>query len=238
MNEGIFSTRMGVRGIPVIAEEIFVARDLLLAEYTGARIHIAHVSTLGAVRLIRNAKARGVRVSAETCPHYIALIDEDIGMYDTNRKMNPPLRTAVDRTAVIEGLADGTIDVIASDHAPHVPEEKDVEFEAAAFGVIGLETSVGVIITHLVHGKILTPSQMVERMSVNPNRVLGTDGGSLSPGAVADITVIDPDAQWKVDAGSFFSKSRNSAFEGMGLHGYAVQTILDGRVVFNREAAR
>lgn len=238
MNEGMFSTRVGIRGIPVIAEEIFVARDLLLAEYTNARIHIAHVSTVGSVRLIRNAKARGVQVSAETCPHYIALIDEDIGMYDTNKKMNPPLRTAADRDAVIEGLADGTIDVIASDHAPHVPEEKDVEFEAAAFGVIGLETSFGVINTFLVRNRILSPVQLVERMSVNPNRVLGTGGGTLSPGATADITVIDPDAEWKVDTGNFYSKSRNSAFEGMVLYGHAVQTVLEGNVVFNRDAAQ
>ena len=235
LNEGIFSTRIGVRGIPTIAEEIVVARDLLLAEYTGARIHIAHVSTAGSVRLIRNAKARGVNVSAETCPHYITLIDEDIGLYDTNKKMNPPLRTARDREAIIEGLVDGTIDVIASDHAPHVPEEKDVEFDAAAFGVIGLETSLGVVITNLVRKDILSPSQMVERMSCNPNRILGLEGGSFSKGTSADITIIDPDIQWTVDAGNFFSKSRNTAFEGMRLYGQAVITILDATIVFQRE---
>ena len=150
MNEGIVSTRLGIRGIPAIAEEIIVARDLLLAEYTGARVHIAHVSTAGSVRLIRDAKSRGVKVTSETCPHYVTLIDEDVGPYDTNKKMNPPLRTAKDRDAVIAGLVDGTIDVIASDHAPHVSEEKDVEFDAAAFGVIGLETSVGIVMTYLV----------------------------------------------------------------------------------------
>ncbi len=235
MNEGVYSTRIGIRGIPTIAEEIIVARDLLLAEYTGARIHIAHVSTAGAVRLVRDAKARGVRVSAETCPHYIALIDEDIGMYDTNKKMNPPLRTQRDRQAVIEGLADGTIDVIASDHAPHVPEEKDVEFDAAAFGVIGLETSVGVVLTVMVDKGLLQPAQLVERMSVTPNRVLGLEGGTFSPGACADITIIDPAAEWTVDAGNFFSKSRNTAFEGMKLRGYAVRTYLSGRCVYARE---
>ncbi|MBN1758214.1 MAG: dihydroorotase [Chitinispirillaceae bacterium] len=234
MNEGIYSTRIGIRGIPTIAEEIVVARDLLLAEYTGARVHIAHVSTAGSVRLIRNAKERGVQVTAETCPHYIALIDEDVGLYDTNKKMNPPLRTARDRQAVIDGLVDGTIDAIASDHAPHVPEEKDVEFEAAAFGVIGLETSVGVVMHYLVNKNVLTPAQMIERMSVAPNRILGLAGGSLSEGAVADITVIDPQIAWTVDAGTFFSKSRNTAFQGMPLHGYAAKTVLNGSIVFDR----
>jgi dihydroorotase len=237
MNEGIYSTRIGIRGIPTIAEEIIVARDLLLAEYTGARIHIAHVSTAGSVRLIRSAKKRGVQVTAETCPHYIALIDEDVGMYDTDKKMNPPLRTAHDRQAVIDGLVDGTIDVIASDHAPHVPEEKDVEFEAAAFGVIGLETSVGVILTSLVNKGILTPSQMVERMSVAPNRILGLAGGALTRGAVADLTVIDPAAEWTVDPERFFSKSRNTAFQGVSLTGHAVKTFMAGRLVFDRETS-
>lgn len=232
MNEGVFSTRLGIRGIPTISEEIGVARDLLLADYTGARVHIAHVSTAGSVRLIKDAKARGVKVTAETCAHYIVLIDEDIGMYDTHKKMNPPLRTAVDRQAVIDGLADGTIDIIASDHAPHVPEEKDVEFEAAAFGVIGLETSLGVIITYLVKKGIITVNEMVEKMSVNPCGLLGVSGGTLSVGAAADIVVIDPDTSWSVDPQNFFSKSRNTAFEGMTLEGRADVTILDGRVVF------
>lgn len=234
MNEGIVSTRLGMRGIPTISEEIVVARDILLAEYTGARIHIMHVSTAGSVRLIRDAKKRGVRVTAETCPHYIALTDEDVGLYCTNKKMNPPLRTALDRDAVIEGLVDGTIDVIASDHAPHVPEEKDVEFDAASFGVIGLETSVGVVINYLVAKDILKPSVMVEKMSLNPNRILGTAGGTLSVGAMADITIIDPDEQWTVDPRCFFSKSHNTAFEGFSLRGCAVYTILGGRVVFRK----
>ena len=234
MNEGIFSTHIGIRGIPTIAEEIIVARDLLLAEYTGARVHIAHVSTAGGVRLVREAKERGVRVSAETCPHYISLIDEDIGMYDTNKKMNPPLRTARDRQAVIDGVVDGTIEVIASDHAPHVPEEKDVEFDAAAFGVIGLETSLAVVMTTLVHTGLLSPARMVERMSVAPNRILGVSGGMLSAGAPADITIIDPEAHWTVDAGDFFSKARNTAFAGMKLQGRAMVTILGGCIVFNR----
>ncbi len=235
MNEGIVSTRLGIRGIPAIAEEIIVARDLLLAEYTGARVHIAHVSTAGSVRLIRDAKSRGVRVSAETCPHYFTLTDEDVGPYDTNKKMNPPLRTAKDRDAVIAGLVDGTIDVIASDHAPHVSEEKDVEFDAAAFGVIGLETSVGVVMTYLVSKGILSPSDMVRKMSVEPNRIMGTAGGTLSTGAIADITIIDPEASWVVNPQHFFSKSRNTAFSGFSLKGYAWMTILGGQVVFRRD---
>lgn len=235
MNEGVVSTRMGIRGIPTIAEEICVARDLLLAEYTGARIHIAHVSTAGSVRMIRDAKQRGVRVTAETCPHYFTLIDADIGMkYDTNKKMNPPLRTAFDRKAIIEGLCDGTIDCIASDHAPHVSEEKDVEFDAAAFGVIGLETSLGVSLTYLVETNLLVPSDIIEKMSLNPNRILNLPGGTLGVGKAADVTIIDPKASWKVEPQHFFSKARNTAFSGYDLKGFACCTILDGRIVFER----
>jgi dihydroorotase len=235
MNEGQVSTRLGVRGIPSISEEICVARDIMLAEYTGARIHICHVSTAGSVQIIREAKKRGVRVTAETCPHYITLTDESLLTYDTHKKMNPPLRTARDRTAVVAGLADGTIDVIASDHAPHVSEDKkDVEFDAASFGVIGLETMLGVALTYLVHKDILLPVDMVEKMSLTPHRVLGTGGGTLSKGKPADITIIDPDAPWTVDSRRFFSKSRNTAFEGLPLTGFASATILDGRVVFER----
>ena len=234
MNEGLVSTRLGIRGIPVIAEDIAVSRDILLAEYTGARVHIAHVSTAGSVRLVREAKSRGVRVTAETCPHYFTLTDEDIGMYDTNKKMNPPLRTAVDREAVVAGLADGTIDVIASDHAPHVSEEKDVEFDNAAFGVIGMETSLGVVLTVLVNKGILTPARMVEKMSVAPNRILGLPGGSLGPGSPADVTIIDPSVRWTVDPAQFFSKARNTAFVGMEVEGAAACTVLGGRVVYKR----
>ncbi|MBN1130159.1 MAG: amidohydrolase family protein, partial [Chitinispirillaceae bacterium] len=165
----------------------------------------------------------------------LTLIDTDIGMYDTNKKMNPPLRTAADRTAIIEGLCDGTIDVIASDHAPHVAEEKEVEFDAAAFGVIGLETSLGVVLTMLVDKNLLMPADLVEKMSLNPNRILNLPGGTLSVGAAADITIIDPRATWKVDSRTFFSKSRNTPFEGFALKGRAAMTILDGRVAFEQE---
>src|SRR5271157_5519249 len=226
MNEGLVSTRLGLRGIPAIAEDIIVARDIMLAEYTGARVHIAHVSTAGSVRAIREAKKRGVHVTCETCPHYFTLCDGDIGDYDTNRKMNPPLRTAADRAEIVAALADGTIDVIASDHAPHVSEEKDVEFDAASFGVIGLETSLGIALTYLVDKDILMPADLVEKMSLVPNRILGLDGGTLSTGKRADITIIDPKATWKVDSSIFFSKSRNTPFEGFELKGYAHATIL------------
>jgi len=232
MNEGTVSTRLGIRGIPVIAETIAVSRDILLAEYTGARVHIAHVSTAGSVRLVREAKQRGVNVTAESCPHYFTLTDEDVGLYDTNKKMNPPLRTEADREAVIEGLRDGTIDAIASDHAPHVPEEKDVEFDNAAFGVIGMETSLGLVLTVLVDKGILTPTQMVERMSVAPNRILGLPGGTLAAGAPADVTIINPGLNWTVDPETFFSKARNSAFIGMDLTGAVSATVLGGRVVY------
>lgn len=235
INEGEFSTRMGIRGIPSIAEEIIVSREILLAEYTGAQIHIAHVSTEGSVRLIRDAKKRGVKVTAETCPHYFSLIDEDVGMYDTNKKMNPPLRSSKDRDAVIAGLVDGTIDIIASDHAPHVPEEKDVELDAAAFGVVGLETSLAVVITYLVDKKFLSPADVVRKMSTIPCKILNVSGGDLSVGADADIAIVDPEAVWTVDPTNFFSKSHNTAFNKMKLKGMVINTIFEGRVVFGKE---
>jgi dihydroorotase len=234
MNEGLVSTRLGLRGIPSIAEDIIVTRDIMLAAYTGARIHIAHVSTAGAVRMIRDAKKLGVAVTCETCPHYFTLCDEDIGDYDTNRKMNPPLRTVHDRNEIVAALADGTIDVIASDHAPHVSEEKDVEFDAASFGVIGLETSLAIALTHLVDKDILLPADLVEKMSLAPNRILGLDGGTLAIGKRADITIIDPKTKWTVDSSNFFSKSRNTPFEGLELKGFAKATILGGAIVFLR----
>lgn len=234
MNEGAVSARLGVYGMPSVSEEIAVARDIMLAEYTGARVHIAHISTAGAVRLVREARQRGVKVTAETCAHYFSLTDESLLGYDTNKKMNPPLRTRKDLEAIVEGLADGTIEVIASDHAPHVPEDKDVEFNEAAFGVIGLETSVGVALTHLVAHDILIPADLVERMSLAPARILGVEGGTLSVGARADIAVIDPRPSWVVKPEEFFSKSRNSAFIGATLQGYARWTVLGGRVVYER----
>ncbi len=236
MNEGLVSTRLGMRGIPSIAEEIVVARDIMLAEYTGARVHIAHVSTAGSLRVIRDAKKRGVSVTCETCAHYFTLCDSDIGDYNTNRKMNPPLRTAADRDEIVAALADGTIDVISSDHAPHVSEEKDVEFDAASFGVIGLETSLAAALTFLVDKDILLPADLVEKMSLSPNRILGLDGGTLTVGKPADITIIDPKTRWKVDSSMFFSKSRNTPFDGFEFKGRAHATILGGAIVCVRNS--
>jgi len=234
MNESNVSTRLGIRGIPSISEEVIVARDIMLAEYTEARLHICHVSTAGSVQLIRWAKKRGVQVTCETCPHYFVFTDEDLETYDTHKKMNPPLRTPYDKEAVVAGIEDGTIDIIVSDHAPHCAEEKDVEFNAAAFGVIGLETSLGAAITYLVKKEVISPSGLVEKMSVIPNRIFNLEGGSLSQNAVADVTIIDPDATWKVDPSYFYSKSRNNAFDGMELTGLARWTILGGKVVYER----
>jgi dihydroorotase len=238
MNEGAMSSLLGVWGMPSIAEEIIVSRDILLASYTGARIHIAHVSTEGSVRIVRQAKEQGIAVTCETCPHYIALTEADLATYNTNLKMNPPLRTERDRQAILKGLADGTIDVIASDHAPHVSEEKDVEFDAAAFGVIGLETSLPVAMTYLIAKNVLQPSQIVQKMSLMPNRILGLDGGTLSKGKVADITIIEPQARFTVDAARFYSKGRNTAFDGFEAQGYAAYTIVGGTVVFERTEGR
>jgi dihydroorotase len=227
MNEGFVSTELGLRGIPNAAEDVMVARDIALAELTGARVHICHVSTAGAVRMVRDAKARRVRVTAETCPHYFLLTDEAVRGYNTLAKMNPPLRSADDVAAIRAGLADGTIDVIATDHAPHASDEKAVEFDAAPFGIIGLETSVGLSLK-LVEEGVLSMAGLVARMSTGPGRIIRS-GGTLSVGAEADITFIDPEAVWTVDASQFRSKSRNTPFDGWKLKGRAVRTIVNGK---------
>lgn len=229
MHEGEVSTELGLPGIPAAAEEVMAARDIILAEMTGARLHLQHLSTAGAVRLLREAKARGVQVTGETCPHYFSLTHEAVRGYDPNFRMNPPLRTEEDRKAVIEGLRDGTIDVIASDHAPHSPVEKDLEFELAANGIVGLETMLPLAL-ELTHQKKLAPERLIELISVNPARILGVPGGSLKPGAPADITVIDPELNWTVDRDKFFSKSKNTPFHGRRVRGRAVTVIVDGKV--------
>jgi dihydroorotase len=226
MNEGFVATELGLRGIPNAAEDVMTGRDISLAELTGARLHICHVSTAGAVRLIREAKQRGVRVTAETCPHYFSLTDDAVRGYNTMAKMNPPLRTAEDVAAIKQGLKDGTIDVIATDHAPHGTDEKSVEFDAAPFGIVGLETSVGLSLK-LVQDGVLTMSQLIERMSTAPCRII-KKAGTLSMGAVADITIIDPNEEWTVNAAKFRSRSRNTPFDGWKLKGRAVQTIVGG----------
>jgi dihydroorotase len=233
MNEGFTSTELGLKGIPRVAEDIATARDVMLAEYTNSPIHIAHVSTRGAVRIIRNAKLRGVRVTCETAPHYFTLTDDAVRGYNTNAKMNPPLREADDVAAIKEGLADGTIDAIATDHAPHHLDEKDVEFNVALNGIIGLETSLPLSLA-LVEQGMLTISQLVERMSLRPSLILGLERGTLATGAVADITVIDPARDWVVEADRLASKSKNSPWLGKTMKGAAVATIVGGRVVYKR----
>jgi dihydroorotase len=228
MNEGEVALQMGLRGIPRIAEEIMIARDIALAEYVGSRLHIAHISTERSVDLVREAKAKGVGVTCEVTPHHFSLTEEVVGTIGTNAKMSPPLRTAQDVAAIKEGLADGTIDAIASDHAPHSADEKDAAFPEAAFGIIGLETTLALVLTELVEPGILSVSQAIEKLSLAPARILGLEGGTLSVGKPADITIIDPEAQWTVDASAFRSKSRNSPFDGRMLKGRAMMTILDG----------
>jgi dihydroorotase len=229
MHEGFVSTEIGLPGIPGIAEEVMVARDLLLAEFTRAHLHIAHVSTAGAVRLIREAKARGVRVTAETAPHYFTLTDEALRTFDTATKVYPPLRGKEDRIAVREGLRDGTIDVIASDHAPHARTDKEVEFDTAASGITGLETSLGLSL-RLVQEGILSLPELIEKMTIHPARILGIRKGTLADGADADITVIDPEREWTVDRGLFRSRGKNSPFHNWTLKGKAVLTIVGGSI--------
>lgn len=231
MHDGYVSTVLGLRGIPSSAEEVMVSRDIILAEETGCRLHIAHVSTAGSVRLVREAKARGVRVTAEVTPHHFTLTDEAVTGYDTSTKVNPPLRTAADVAAVKEGLADGTIDVIATDHAPHTAEEKDVEYDLAPFGLVGLETAVGLVWTELVATGFLTPLQALTKMTLNPAKALGIARGTLEIGSDADITIIDPELAGAVDPDLFESKGRNTPFKGRGLKGLPWATIVAGRVV-------
>lgn len=230
MNEGYTSTVLGLKGIPRWAENIGTARNIQLAQATGCRLHILHVSTKESVDIIRRAKAKGAPITCETCPQYVSLTDEACLGYNTNAKMSPPLRTAEDIAAVKEGLRDGTIDCIATDHAPHAPHEKEQEFALAPFGMIGLETALGLVITHLVKPGVLTLAQAIEKMSTVPARILGIPGGSLAPGAPADITIFDPDAEWTVHVSRFRSKSRNTVLEGARLTGKPVATVVGGNL--------
>jgi dihydroorotase len=232
MNEGFTSTELGLQGIPNTAEYVMITRDIALADFSNVSVHIAHVSTAESVTAIREAKKRGVRVTAETAPHYFTLTEEVLKEFSTNFKVNPPLRTAKDVEAIKEGLKDGTIDAIASDHAPHSSIEKDVEFEYAANGVIGLETSLSASLT-LVKEGVLSLSRLIEKMSTNPSRILKIPGGTLKVGSEADVTVIDPQKRWTVKADSFRSKSRNTPFEGMIFRGRAVLTIVGGDVKYS-----
>jgi dihydroorotase len=232
MNEGLISTRLGLTGIPNAAEDVMIARDLMLAELTGGRLHIQHVSTRGGVELIRAAKARGVRVTAEATPHHFTLTDEAVDTYRTDAKMNPPLRSAADRDAVREAVRDGTLCVIATDHAPHHYDEKEQAFDDAPFGVVGLETSLGLSLTELVHSGLIDLPTLIERMSCAPARSMSLPGGTLALGAAADVTIFDPDLEWTVDPARFVSLSRNTPFTGWKLRGRATHTIVGGRVVW------
>jgi len=230
MNEGALSTQMGLPGIPNACESLMVMRDIALSELTGSPVHIAHVSTMESVRAIRAAKKRGVSVTAETAPHYFTLTEDAVDQYNTNAKMNPPLRSKKDREAVRQGLADGTIDVIATDHAPHSLIEKEVEFDQAENGIIGLETSVSLSLK-LVEDGVLKMDGLVEKMSTNPARILKLEHG-LSAGNSADITIIDPDQPYAIDADSFKSLSRNTPFNGREVKGKAILTMVGGKIVF------
>ena len=231
MNEGATAFRLGLKGMPAAAEEAMVARDIALLERTGGRLHIAHASTAGSVDLVRRAKARGLAVTAEATPHHFSLTEEAVGEYDTNAKMNPPLRTAADVQALIDGIRDGTIDAIATDHAPHHRDEKDVEFECAAHGIVGLETALPLCL-RLVREHGVDAAALIRALSSNPARILGVAGGSLADGSVADVTVIDPECAWQVVPDAFQSKSRNTPFAGWAMRGAAHATIVGGRVLY------
>jgi dihydroorotase len=231
MHEGLTSTRLGLKGIPRSAEDVIVARDIALAELTGGHVHFAHVSTAGAVRMIREAKARGLHVTAEVTPHHFTLTDAACEGYETNAKMNPPLREATDVAALRAGLADGTIDCIATDHAPHHYDAKEAEFDNAPFGVVGLETALALAITELVEPGVLTLPRLVERMASGPASLAHLSGGTLRPGQPADVVVFDPAAAWTVDPARFFSKSRNTPFGGRRLRGLVRWTLVGGVVV-------
>jgi dihydroorotase len=234
MNEGLTSARLGLRGIPAEAEEIMAIRDILLARLTGGHIHLCHMSTRGSVELIRWGKERGINVTAEVCPHHLSLTDAAVEGYDTNAKMNPPLRTQADVEALQAAVRDGTIDVIATDHAPHHYDEKEREFADAPNGIVGLETALAVNLTWLVHSGIVELPLLIERMSCSPARLFKLPGGTLRKGALADVTVFDPDAEWTVDPARFASKGRNTPYAGHTLRGLVDLTVVDGRVIHRR----
>lgn len=230
MHEGFESMKLGLRGMPSAAEEVMVNRDITLAEQTGGRLHILHASTAGTVDLVRRARQRGIRVTTEACPHHFTLTDECLRTFDSNFKMAPPLRTKDDVEAIIAGLREGVIDVIATDHAPHAPEKKMRELDQAPNGVIGLETLLPICIIALIEPGHLTWPQLIEKLTINPARILGIDRGTLRPGADADVTIIDPSAEWTIDPNKFRSKSRNCPFAGWKVRGRADVVILSGQI--------
>jgi dihydroorotase len=234
MHEGYWSTVLGLPGWPAAGEELIVQRNAMLAELTGTPVHCQHLSAAGSVRVLREARRRGVRLSGEVCPHHIALTDACLQGYDTNFKMNPPLRSEEHVDSLLEGIADGTITVLASDHAPHCGFEKEVEFDQAPFGILGLETELGLFLDILVHKKkVISLQRLIEMYTVNPARLLGLEYGTLAPGAPGDVTVIDPDLEWSVDKEASASLSRNTPFHGWELKGRAIRTVVAGKSVWN-----
>jgi dihydroorotase len=231
MNEGVISTELGLPGIPSAAEDVMVARNVSLAELTGARLHLAHISTAGSVRMVREAKARGLKVTAEACPHHFTLTEELTRGYNTHAKMNPPLRTSQDVQAIKEGLRDGTIDVIATDHAPHATQEKQQEFTEAPFGIVGLETALPLTLA-LVEEGVLRLESAVDKLATAPAKAFSLNAGTLAVGAPADVAIVDPGLEWEVDPSRFRSKSRNTPFAGWKVKGRVTTTIVSGRVVF------
>lgn len=231
MNEGVISTELGLPGIPSAAEDVMVARNVSLAELTGARLHLAHISTAGSVRMVREAKARGLKVTAEACPHHFTLTEETTRGYNTHAKMNPPLRTSQDVQAIKDGLRDGTIDVIATDHAPHATQEKQQEFTEAPFGIVGLETALSLTLA-LVEEGVLTLESAVDKLATAPAKAFSLNAGTLAVGAPADVAIVDPNLEWEVDPSRFRSKSRNTPFAGWKVKGRVTTTIVSGRVVY------
>src|SRR4029079_6182237 len=234
-HEGFFAARLGLRGIPAAAESIMVERDISLAELTGGRFHVAHMSVRQSLRAVRDGKARGVHVTCEVAPHHFVLTDESLESpvrYDAKRKMNPPLRETAESEAMIEGIADGSVDVIATDHAPHHADEKLVEFDRAPFGIVGLETCVPLVFDRLVHARRIGVARAIELLSVNPARVFRVPGGSLAEGAVADVTILAPDAAVTIRAAALRSKPKNTPFDGWQLKGAVAATIVGGRIVY------
>jgi len=235
MHEGRYSTLLGLKGMNRAAEETQVARDIMLAGITGARVHIAHISTAGSVDLVRRAKQEGMPITCEATPHHLALTDAAVEGFDTNTKMSPPLRSEADRAALIEGVVDGTIDAIATDHAPHHMDEKMLEYDHAPFGVIGLETALGVALTALHHSGVVGLARIIEMLTIGPARAFSLPGGTLSIGSAADVTIFDQSKKWMVDPAKFKSKSRNTPFAGKKLQGAVAATFVGGREVFRRE---
>ena len=232
VHEGLSATIAGLKGIPRAAEDVIIAREISLAEELNTAVHICHVSTYSGVRIIRDAKKAGIKVTAETCPHYYAVTDEIIRTYDTNTKVNPPIREEIDKQAILEGLKDGTLDCIVTDHAPHHADDKNVEYNQAAFGISGIETSFGFAIRYLYKAGVLSLNEIAYKMSYNPAQILGLEGGEIKEGGVADLMIADLDETWTIDPDNFVSKGKNNPFKGMQLQGVVKYTIVDGEIKY------